>query len=67
MADNFRQSLPLIFIETRPINSSKLSFYLLEQKNDFESLQTGNITITFRPEIVSNRYQCRAYHSANLK
>ncbi|CAF1267055.1 unnamed protein product [Adineta ricciae] len=55
-------NLPMMVIDTK-----NQSVILIEQGNDFNLVQTGNVTVMFRrPPSDSYYYQCRAYRSTNF-
>ena len=49
--ENFRANLPMMIIERKFIQPKNQSIILIEQENDFNSLQTANVTLVFHHRV----------------
>jgi hypothetical protein len=50
-SENSYKNLPMIFIDTKSLNSTSKSLILVEQSNNLSSIQTANVTVIFNHRV----------------
>jgi len=49
--ENSYDNLPMMFIDTKSLNSTTKSLILVEQSNNLSSIQTANVTVIFNHRV----------------
>jgi len=49
--ENSYKNLPMMFIDTKSLNSTTKSLILVEQSNNLSSIQTANVTVIFNHRV----------------